>query len=187
MRGLFSVIHSRLAKDQRPVEHQQPNQTTHETTSSHLYNVGRFFPDRDRSVFMPLCLHASDSLQDRCGLGHKARSRVLGRVQLSRVSAWLFGSVVFCTKIGVKLLLRVSLVLAVCGLAMCSWDLGFAWLACGRLVTGFAGASLVIQSRWITDSRTITQPSNSCRVAITATTTSTNTTRSSYTTTAVLI
>ena len=45
MRGLFSGIHSRLAKDQRPVEHQQPNQTTHETTSSHLYNVGRFFPD----------------------------------------------------------------------------------------------------------------------------------------------
>ncbi|MDE0937927.1 MAG: YbfB/YjiJ family MFS transporter [Mariniblastus sp.] len=52
----------------------------------------------------------------------------------------------FVQKIGVKLLLRVSLVLAVCGLAMCSWDLGFAWLACGRLVTGFAGASLVIQS-----------------------------------------
>ena len=98
MRGLFSVIHSRLAKDQRPVEHQQPNQTTHETTSSHLYNVGRFFPDRDRSVFMPLCLHASDSLHDRCGLGHKVRSRVLGRVQLSRVSAWLLGSVVFCAK-----------------------------------------------------------------------------------------
>ena len=49
-------------------------------------------------------------------------------------------------KVGVRRLMRVSLVLAVAGQAMCAWDLSFNWLALGRFVTGFAGASLVIHS-----------------------------------------
>ncbi|MCP4814411.1 MAG: YbfB/YjiJ family MFS transporter [Planctomycetaceae bacterium] len=48
--------------------------------------------------------------------------------------------------VGIRFLLRISLVLAVVGQAMCAWDLGFAWLALGRFVTGFAGASIVIHT-----------------------------------------
>ncbi|MCH2180725.1 MAG: MFS transporter [Mariniblastus sp.] len=48
--------------------------------------------------------------------------------------------------LGIRFLLRTSLVLAVLGQAMCAWDLGFAWLALGRFVTGFAGASIVIHT-----------------------------------------
>ena len=47
---------------------------------------------------------------------------------------------------GVRFLLRLSLVLAVLGQAMCAWDLGFGWLALGRFVTGLAGASMVIHA-----------------------------------------
>ena len=47
-------------------------------------------------------------------------------------------------RVGVRLLLRVSLVLAVVGQVMSAWDLGFAYLALARGVTGMAGASLVI-------------------------------------------
>ena len=48
--------------------------------------------------------------------------------------------------LGIRFLIRSSLILAVLGQAMCAWDLGFAWLAFGRFVTGFAGASIVIHT-----------------------------------------
>ena len=47
-------------------------------------------------------------------------------------------------RLGVRLLLRASLALAVAGQVMSAWDLGFAYLAVARGVTGMAGASLVI-------------------------------------------
>ena len=47
-------------------------------------------------------------------------------------------------RVGVRLLLRLSLVLAVAGQVMSAWDLGFTYLALARGVTGMAGASLVI-------------------------------------------
>ena len=47
-------------------------------------------------------------------------------------------------RVGVRLLLRVSLVLAVVGQVMSAWDFGFAYLALARGLTGMAGASLVI-------------------------------------------
>ena len=47
-------------------------------------------------------------------------------------------------RVGVRLLLRVSLVLAVVGQVMSAWDFGFAYLAVARGLTGMAGASLVI-------------------------------------------
>ena len=48
--------------------------------------------------------------------------------------------------LGIRFLIRSSLILAVLGQAMCAWDLGFAWLAFGRFVTGFAGAAIVIHT-----------------------------------------
>ena len=47
---------------------------------------------------------------------------------------------------GARLMMRLSLVIAVIGLLMCSWDLGFIWLAVGRFITGFAGAALIIHT-----------------------------------------
>ena len=47
-------------------------------------------------------------------------------------------------RFGVRRLLRTSLVLAVVGQVMSAWDLGFAYLAFARGVTGMSGASLVI-------------------------------------------
>ena len=47
-------------------------------------------------------------------------------------------------RVGVRLLLRVSLILAVVGQVMSAWDFGFAYLALARGLTGMAGASLVI-------------------------------------------
>ena len=48
--------------------------------------------------------------------------------------------------LGVRRLLRISLLVAVFGETMSAWNLGFAWLALGRAVTGLAGASLVIHT-----------------------------------------
>ena len=48
--------------------------------------------------------------------------------------------------LSVRLLLRLSLVIAVGGLVMCAWDLGFVWLALGRAATGLGGASLVVHT-----------------------------------------
>ena len=47
-------------------------------------------------------------------------------------------------RLGVRILLRASLALAVTGQVMSAWDFGFAYLAIARGVTGMAGASLVI-------------------------------------------
>ena len=48
--------------------------------------------------------------------------------------------------LGVRRLLRISLLMAIIGQTMSAWNLGFAWLAFGRAVTGLAGASLVIHT-----------------------------------------
>ena len=48
--------------------------------------------------------------------------------------------------ISIRSLLRISLLCLIVGLGMCAWDGGFAWLALGRAVTGFGGASLVIHT-----------------------------------------
>ena len=47
---------------------------------------------------------------------------------------------------GVRLLMRTSLLLAVIGLGMCFWNFGFAWLAAGRSLAGFAAASLMVHT-----------------------------------------
>lgn len=47
---------------------------------------------------------------------------------------------------GIRLLMRASLLLAVIGLGMCFWNLGFAWLAVGRLLNGVASAALMIHT-----------------------------------------
>jgi len=47
---------------------------------------------------------------------------------------------------GIRLLMRTSLVLAVIGLGMCFWNLGFAWFAAGRFSTGVAAAALMIHT-----------------------------------------
>ena len=47
-------------------------------------------------------------------------------------------------RVGVRRLLQWSLVFAVAGQVMSAWNLGFAYLAFARAVTGMAGASLVI-------------------------------------------
>ena len=46
----------------------------------------------------------------------------------------------------IRRLLRISLICLVVGLGMCAWNGGFAWLALGRAITGFGGASLVIHT-----------------------------------------
>lgn len=48
--------------------------------------------------------------------------------------------------ISIRFLLYASLVMAVVGLGMCVWNFGFAWLLAGRLLSGFAGAAMVIHS-----------------------------------------
>lgn len=48
------------------------------------------------------------------------------------------------SRIGAQRLLRASLALAVVGQVMSAWNLGFAYLALARGITGMAGASLVI-------------------------------------------
>lgn len=48
--------------------------------------------------------------------------------------------------LGIRILLRASLLLAVGSVVMGVWDLGFAWLAAARLIAGFAGAILIIQT-----------------------------------------
>ena len=47
---------------------------------------------------------------------------------------------------GVRLLMRTSLLLAVIGIGMCFWNFGFAWLAVGRLLAGFAAAALMVHT-----------------------------------------
>ena len=47
---------------------------------------------------------------------------------------------------GIRLLMRSSLVLAVIGIGMCSWNFGFAWLSLGRFLAGFSAAALMIHS-----------------------------------------
>jgi MFS family permease len=47
---------------------------------------------------------------------------------------------------GIRLLMRTSLLLAVIGLGMCFWNFGFAWLAAGRSLAGFAAASLMVHT-----------------------------------------
>ena len=48
--------------------------------------------------------------------------------------------------ISIRLLLRLSLAFTTLGLLMCAWNGGFAWLALGRAITGFGGASLVVHT-----------------------------------------
>lgn len=47
-------------------------------------------------------------------------------------------------RVGIRRLLQISLVLAVIGQTLSAWNLGFAYFAFARAVTGMAGASLVI-------------------------------------------
>ena len=47
---------------------------------------------------------------------------------------------------GIRLLMRTSLLLAVIGIGMCFWNFGFAWLAVGRLLAGFAAAALMVHT-----------------------------------------
>ena len=47
---------------------------------------------------------------------------------------------------GIRLLMRTSLLLAVIGLGMCFWNFGFAWLAVGRSLAGFAAAALMVHT-----------------------------------------
>ena len=48
--------------------------------------------------------------------------------------------------IGIRLLIRSSLVLTVISIGMCSWNFGFSWLALGRFLAGLAAAALVIHT-----------------------------------------
>ncbi len=48
--------------------------------------------------------------------------------------------------VSLRTILRLSILGAALSIAMCAWNLGFAWLALGRLLTGLAGASLVIHT-----------------------------------------
>ncbi|MDA9341997.1 YbfB/YjiJ family MFS transporter [Flavobacteriaceae bacterium] len=47
---------------------------------------------------------------------------------------------------GIRLLMRSSLILAVIGIGMCFWNLGFAWLSLGRFLSGSAAAIMVIHT-----------------------------------------
>ena len=47
---------------------------------------------------------------------------------------------------GIRLLMRTSLLLAVIGIGMCFWNFGFAWLAVGRSLAGFAAAALMVHT-----------------------------------------
>ncbi len=48
--------------------------------------------------------------------------------------------------IGIRLLMRSSLILAVIGIGMCFWNLGFAWLSIGRFIAGLAAAVMIIHT-----------------------------------------
>jgi len=47
---------------------------------------------------------------------------------------------------GIRLLMRSSLILAVIGIGMCFWNLGFAWLSLGRFLSGSGAAIMVIHT-----------------------------------------
>ena len=47
---------------------------------------------------------------------------------------------------GIRLLMRSSLILAVIGIGMCFWNLGFAWLSLGRFIAGLAAAVMIIHT-----------------------------------------
>jgi predicted MFS family arabinose efflux permease len=54
------------------------------------------------------------------------------------------GGLFLPARVGIRRLLQISLALAVIGQALSAWNLGFAYFAFARAVTGMAGASLVI-------------------------------------------
>ena len=54
------------------------------------------------------------------------------------------GGLFLPSRVGIRRLLQISLVLAVIGQTLSAWNLGFAYFAFARAVTGMAGASLVI-------------------------------------------
>jgi MFS family permease len=47
---------------------------------------------------------------------------------------------------GIRFLMRSSLILAVIGIGMCFWNLGFAWLSLGRFLSGSGAAIMVIHT-----------------------------------------
>jgi predicted MFS family arabinose efflux permease len=77
---------------------------------------------------------------DKAGAGYLSGFNCLGYLLGCFAALFLPGSV------GVRRLLRISLLLAVLGQTMSAWNLGFIWLAIARGITGFGGASLVIHT-----------------------------------------
>ena len=75
---------------------------------------------------------------DKAGAGYLSGFNCLGYLLGCVAALFLPG------RLGVRLLLRASLALAVIGQVMSAWDFGFVYLAIARGVTGMAGASLVI-------------------------------------------
>jgi predicted MFS family arabinose efflux permease len=74
------------------------------------------------------------------GAGYLGAFNCLGYIISCLIAIWM------PRLTGVRLLMRLALVLAVVGLAMCAWDLGFIWLALGRFMAGLGGAVLVIHT-----------------------------------------
>ena len=74
------------------------------------------------------------------GAGYLGAFNCLGYIISCLIAIWM------PRLTGVRLLMRLALVLAVVGLAMCAWDSGFIWLALGRFMAGLGGAVLVIHT-----------------------------------------
>ena len=77
---------------------------------------------------------------DKAGAGYLGGFSCLGYL------IGCFAALFLPATLGVRRLLRISLLMAVIGETMSAWNLGFGWLAFGRAVTGFGGASLVIHT-----------------------------------------
>jgi predicted MFS family arabinose efflux permease len=77
---------------------------------------------------------------DKPGAGYLSGFNCLGYLLGCFAALFLPGSV------GVRRLVRISLLLAVVGQTMSAWNFGFVYLAIARGITGFGGASLVIHT-----------------------------------------
>jgi len=77
---------------------------------------------------------------DKAGAGYLGGFNCLGYI------LGCVGALQLPRRVSIRRLLRVSVFLVPAGLVMCAWDLGFAWLALGRAVSGFGGAVLVIHT-----------------------------------------
>jgi len=77
---------------------------------------------------------------DKAGAGYLGGFNCLGYILGCIAALRLPG------RVSVRWLLRGGVLVTGTGLALCAWNLGFAWLAFGRLVTGVGGALLVVHT-----------------------------------------